>query len=502
MKIVMGPLLGFRGQTAAEDQRYYWKVCILVVVEDDNKPLLLNYAIQDVATTKSDAIILKEHGKYRVWRFDLSLEQTDSEQRVDYNINGGVSYSFLIPAKGLTPRLAYASCSGFSSLQAMKKVKDQYAMWDQLTRKHAEVGFHLLLMGGDQLYADVIWEVVPEIKEWAEKRFAERLEAKFTKEMEVNVENFYFATYCQRWSQPPIARALAQIPTLMMWDDHDIFDGWGSYPIEQQNCHVYKGIFKHASEHFSLFQLQADSEHMPTSVLPDQDCFTYAYKVGNLAIVALDMRSERTLERVMSEKTWQAFLKWAHAIDGCKHLILMSSIPVVYPNFNMFESVLGWLPGQQELEDDLKDHWLSRSHQTERLRLIHRLFELCKTKSCRVTILSGDVHVAALGIIQSHREGAANCNAHVINQLISSGIVHTPPPGALLYFMEKVIGGTVEDIDRGITAQMIKFPGSSNRFIGARNWLSLVTDEQSRIWAEWHVEGEAETFSKVIHPVN
>ena len=32
---------------------------------------------------------------------------------------------------------------------------------------------------------------------------------------------------------------LALVPTVAMWDDHDLIDGWGSYPAERQDCAVF-----------------------------------------------------------------------------------------------------------------------------------------------------------------------------------------------------------------------------------------------------------------------
>src|SRR5918993_3636951 len=150
------------------------------------------------------------------------------------------------------------------------------------------------------------------------------------------------------------------------------------------------------------------------------------------------MRSERTQKRVMSLKTWNALQEWMDKeLKDCKHLFVVSSIPVVYVNSNLVEAVFGFLPGQQDLEDDFRDQWLSRTHQEERLRLVHRLLNFSKERGCRVTIVSGDVHVAALGYIQSARDGFAHEEESVINQLICSGIVHPPPPGMVVYAMEK-----------------------------------------------------------------
>jgi hypothetical protein len=59
-----------------------------------------------------------------------------------------------------------------------------------------------------------------------------------------------------------------------------------------------------------------------------------------------------------------------------------------------------------------------------------------------------------------------------------------------------------DEIDRGIVARMMEFPGNTAKFIGNRNFLSLEPDASRRIWANWIVEGEEEDpYTKVIHPV-
>ncbi len=59
-----------------------------------------------------------------------------------------------------------------------------------------------------------------------------------------------------------------------------------------------------------------------------------------------------------------------------------------------------------------------------------------------------------------------------------------------------------DEVDRGIVARMIDFPGTQHRFIGQRNFLSLEPDDKTsaaRIWANWIVEGEDDPYVKVIH---
>lgn len=519
-EIVAGPILGFRGLRDGN-----WRTSALVVIKGTNSKPHFKFKAGKDALGEDKATLLKSFDGRHVWRLEWQVAQTGEEQQVTYWINDGSAFRYTVPAGDKPLRISYGSCFGFSSVGAMKKVAVKDAMWQVLQQKHKEkpqddnkdnVGpFHLMMMGGDQVYADSIWEMVAPLKNWFDLSIKKRVKEPFTAEMRKLVEQFYFDLYCDRWSQGAAAEVMSQIPSLMMWDDHDVFDGWGSYPPEQQACPVFQGIWKQARDHFRLFQLQArDDADLGEGTLLGERGFTYAHRIGDLAIIALDMRSERTQDQVMSLETWDRVQKWMYeelpeARDAgqvvtrkrCQHLLVMSSIPVVYVNSNMLEATFGWIPGQQDLEDDFKDQWLSRTHHEERLRLIHRLLKFSKETACRVTIVSGDVHVAGLGYIQSERDSTQFDEANVVNQLISSAMVHPPPQGMIVAMMEKVLGGQVEEVDRGITAHMSKFPGSAQRFLGARNWLSLKFDDKSRIWGEWYVEGQERPYTKVIHPV-
>lgn len=492
MSVVMGPVLSFRGVKGKK-----WNVSALVVTKGNNAPSA-KCAGKHVAANK-----LYAQNGHIVWRFDMQVETAKHEQAVDYAI-AGAEYLFYVPSETEMPTMAYTSCNGFSSASEIKKVKDKNAMWKVMAARHAaEVGgsrYHLLLMGGDQVYADPIWEE-SYIKSWLELSEKERRRRKFSAPMHKQVESFYFDLYLTRWSQREAAAMLASVPTVMMWDDHDIFDGWGSYDPSDQRCEVYQGIFSYARRFFRLFQQQlGETEENHPGIIPGQEYFSLGYYVNGLAIVAPDMRSERTQDQVLSNSSWEAIYRWIDENAGkeeTKHLIVLSSIPVVHPDFTSIEAVLCNLPGA-DLEDDLRDHWHNRQHKGERLRLIHRLFALTESYDTRITIISGDVHVAAVGALvsQRHRDGVEPA---VINQLTSSGIVHPAPPGMVLYALN-FLCRKPEEVDMGITADMLNFPGTQNKFIGSRNYLSLEPDDLGRIWANWLVEGERKPFTKVIHP--
>ena len=220
MAIVMGPVLGFHGCDAAT-----WHVSVLVVTAGDAPPAA-------AATAKSDAVVdvdapvrLHGQGGRTVWRFDLVAARGPDDDVVRYTIDGAEA-SFTVPAKGRMPRMAFVSCNGFSDPKLMKRVDHANERWVHLKRTHDAEPYHVLVMGGDQVYADEIWtKRVPAVRAWSELPRAERVKRTFTDEMRKQVERFYFEIYVERWAQREPAAAMASIPTLMMWDDHDIFDG-------------------------------------------------------------------------------------------------------------------------------------------------------------------------------------------------------------------------------------------------------------------------------------
>ena len=499
MALKLGPILSFRGCVKQQ-----WCVSVLVVLEDGDAAPALTWQADDGATLTAKAKMLASVPgaitDHRVWCFDLAIALKPTPQQINYTLVGsGQRNIFSLPPQNDMPTMAYVSCNGFSSLKLMNDTKDPYAMWRNLSEAHRTCARHLLLMGGDQVYADSMFDILPALHDWLALPLPEKIKKPYTAAMARAVERFYHALYLKRWSQPDMARMFASIPTLMMWDDHDIFDGWGSYDPRLQNSPVYQGIFASARACFSLYQLQLAADEIHPAALPGQTAYNLGFDLGPLVILALDMRGERTDSQVISQVSWKSIYDWMDSLtDQSSHLLVMSSIPVVHPDFSMLEKALSIFPGQQELEDDLRDHWNSPPHKQERLRLIHRLLSFSIAKQCRVTLLSGDVHVGAVGIVKSTREDMGG-SAQTLTQLTSSGIVHPPPPGMVLFFLENMMGKEMSD-DRDISSTMTEFPGTQHRYIGARNWLALEPDNAQRIWANWHVEGEPHPFSKVIHP--
>ncbi|KAI1460508.1 hypothetical protein F4805DRAFT_454930 [Annulohypoxylon moriforme] len=227
-------------------------------------------------------------------------------------------------------------------------------------------------------------------------------------------------------------------------------------------------------------------------------------KLGaRIAFMGIDARTERTRHQVNYEETYDLIFnrvreelgKAQAAGQPFRHLILLLGIPIAYPRLtwleNVFSSpliapvkflnrrfgfgggVFNHFDGSVDLLDDLDDHYTARTHKKERNALVHRLQGLCAEFSVRLTILGGDVHLAALGRFYS------NPNLHIpvekdhryIVNVVSSAIVNKPPPAAIanLLASRNKIHHLDADTDETLMALFDKDPGNSNKTRSSNN---------------------------------
>jgi hypothetical protein len=414
-----------------------------------------------------------------LWRYDFAfpIEQTSCGR--EYRI-GGQAYRVHVPAAGAARRLAFTACNGSERDDVWTDLNERNAMWLDLAQEHARNPFHLLLQGGDQLYADPIWSRVPALAAWRRLPLRKRRDAPLSPEMAQAIENYYFDSYRRLWEQPQLAPLLASIPSLMMWDDHDILDGWGSCGAEWTDCPVLRGIWSAAREHFALFQLAARPSDLPNGSAARDGChFGWAYTMGDIGLLAPDLRSERNRRRVMGEAGWQDFTAALEGLSGCSHVLLVSTVPLVNAHLTSLERVFALVPGHQSWQDDLVDQWVSLAHWDEWAQLLDVLLNFSAQTGTRVTSLSGEIHLGALGVIKG--PGAR------IHQLTSSGIVH-PPPGYLAASVLEWSSTKELRVASGITARLLPLPGSKKRYLRARNWLELNVTADGDLLATWHAE--------------
>lgn len=418
--------------------------------------------------------LLLARGTKCIWRYDFALSHEAPHYRL-----GDEDYPVALPRPGRT-RIAFVSCNGQEEGDLLRPEAERNALWYVLQREHESSPFHLMLHGGDQLYADPVWECHPALLRWrkASKRGKQR--QPFTEQMRQAAFDFYLDRYSQIYAQPPTAWLLARVPSLMIWDDHDIFDGWGSHPEWMLNSPVASGIFKVAQEAFRLLQLGIRPGEPPSGALdPEGRSLGWLCRFPDFTVLAPDLRSERRPRQVMGAAGWRGFRQAMEAEPDGRRILLLSSVPTLGPRLSWVEALIGILPKLRDYEDDLRDQWQSRHHREEWKRYLAFLEQQINVRGQSITLLSGEIHLATRAEMQLEKGW--------LHQLVASGIAHPPPPkayartlGLLARLGEAPLPG------RPITLHPL--PGQRAIYSAERNFL-LLHQQRPNCWeASWYLE--------------
>ncbi|WP_051341483.1 alkaline phosphatase family protein [Azospirillum halopraeferens] len=470
-KVILGPVLYFRGE-----QGDRWRLSALFVLEGEAEPDDLT--VESVSLPVPPRHLASWRGRH-LWRFDFAVPRAAGDEAVAYGFAEGERWRVIVPGLESPLRVAFTSCNGAEDPATLDRHGTaRNALWADLLERHGSGPFHLLIQGGDQLYADRVWHDRPALAEWR-RRPPTRLAEPFSAAMAEQAMDHYFDLYLDTWGQPEVAAALARIPSVMMWDDHDIYDGWGSLPTEELAAPVARGVFMVARRCFALFQLGAAPEALPDCVWGQETgAFTQGFVVGDVGILAPDLRSERTPDRVMAPRSRKALPGWLDRFAACRHLLLVSSVPLLFTDTGGVERLLAALPGRHRYADDLRDQWRSPAHAAEWRRLLETLTAFSLRTGCRITAVSGEIHLGALAVLSGPVE---------IHQLIASGIVHPPPSRLYAAALDRLARRRERPV-AGFTLEMPPFAETGRRLIRARNWLALAFESRGGLRAQWHTE--------------
>ncbi|KAI9456269.1 hypothetical protein BJY52DRAFT_1204831 [Lactarius psammicola] len=469
-------------------------------------------------------------GTYTFWRFLIRIPLTQSEMKIQYTVNDGLEMDFFVPARNQTMRLAAYSCNGFSAglnpddFRGPGFQSGYDPVWVDLLAKHAERPFHVLVGGGDQLYCDGITRE-PELQEWVNHpKPEEKKKCPLTQEILSALDRFYFNHYCQTFRSGAFARANSSIPMLNMADPDDL-----------QKAPIFNTIGSRGFFFYLLFQCfinvsvdgiddRPGAHPMKSLILGGPGAYvpfpshSFLTPIGPTAwLLMLDCRAERKLSQVCSQEEYKKVFQRLHTLPpGVEHLIVQIGIPIAYPRMVFLETALSskfnplitlgrsgslGLKGfvnkfnaDAELLDDLNDHWTSKYHKAERNWLIEQLQLFARHRRIRVSLLSGDVHCAAVGVLKTLRKGkkAAALNPeldhrYMLNIVTSmEAILYSRPPNGVLTMVSTLSTKRhrtlhYADTDEEMCPLFVKdTDGSkpkSQYIMGRRNWCSITLEQ-------------------------
>ena len=517
--LLLGPILGYEWDDKAQQPFY----TVIVRAAQGAAPV---WVVDGASVPMQE--LRRLHDGSSVWRGEVALRPCDDAQDAGRSIGyairrgqkalgnacGDSQWSFHLPGKATPqrqPRIAFCSCNGFTDPKAMDG-RDPLLLWQRMEKLHQKEPFSLLVMGGDQLYCDdlarkdgafaKLWAwLSPKDKAKAKPTHAQFLEGYFDHYLLGWVRTVHEG---QAYPHTAMVRMLASVPSIMMWDDHDIFDGWGSYQADEKKTPYYKEAFDAAREAFEVYQIRGAAHNR--SLLDRKAArprhYSLGLRFGPYHILAMDNRSNRNVHQIMDDTQWGQVTRWleektAALPDGRNTLLVVSPIPVVYRRFHDWVTAL---PGEHAGEDDLRDHWSHKNHQGERNRLVFHLFNALKFDPAgsdyegtrggagfdRVTLLSGDVHVGALGFLERTDAKAE------IAQVISSAMIH-PEPGPVAWAgLQAISSDDAHSIQgQSVVAKMAPPVGTSpgeGKYLRCRNFVWLKEGDDARLWVNWECE--------------
>ncbi|PNY24518.1 Uncharacterized protein TCAP_05543 [Tolypocladium capitatum] len=498
--VYFGPYLRYVNMDV---ERGIWHGSILIVTDAPQPPTIHLHLSVDLSPNPKQLQphVLYTHQRWTFYKYDIEIQMGEGgTERWTYAVTshlGCTRYEFVVAGRHETGwRFIAHSGNDFAagtSQNERARLGGVGFMWKDVLQKNIDCGgFHVQLGLGDQIYGDRLWKEVPLLKQWlAISGRDNKRNVQWTARHEEDVTHAYFHFYTSHFDQPFLREAFAQIPHVLQINDHDIFDGYGSYPVYMQTSPIFKNIGRIATVMYLLFQHHTTVDMM-RNFKTDHDIFTitgtgwhFVKFLGPAVVVAgPDCRSERTRARVMAGPTYQGiFPKIAMLPPSVQHVVWMISVPLVYPRLDTVESlantvaagkkavnttynILGKVTssvagvvggkevvaqgfsqvkkavgktglmgnvlnqfGELDIQEVLKDMWTHDSKDLERTYFIRTLQGISKQKGIRMTFLSGNVNASGAGLVHDPTHPGDHKTMY---QVVSSPIVGAPQGGYVL----------------------------------------------------------------------
>jgi hypothetical protein len=317
-----------------------------------------------------------------------------------------------------------------------------YALAARMREQERDAWPHMLLLLGDQVYAD---EVSPQTAEF----IRERRDVSQPPGLEVAGFEEYARLYREAWEEPTLRWLLSTVPTAMIFDDHDVHDDWNTsqawkdkmrtepwWPDRISGALETYWIYQHLGN-FSpadlgrdpLLQRVRDADDGGAVLREFALCaddegggglWSFARDLGATRLVVLDGREGRILEEgaraMFDEDEW----RWLEeqATGEFDHLVLANTLPVLLAQtFHYLEAsnelacAGAWGPTLARLAERLRqaldlEHWAAFQSSFNRLLALTREVGAGRRGRAPASILflGGDVHQGYLQEVAFRRE--------------------------------------------------------------------------------------------------
>ncbi len=214
---------------------------------------------------------------------------------------------------------------------------------------------HLLLLLGDQVYAD---EIPPQTAAFVRAR----RDVSQPPGLEVADFEEYAFMYREAWADPTVRWLFSTVPTAMVFDDHDVHDDWNTsaawvekvqreswWPNRIAGALATYWLYQHLGNLppealetdplLSRVRAAGDAGPLLREFALAADCegggglWSYARDLGRIRLIVLDGREGRILEEghreMFDETQWRWLL--GQATGDFDHLVFATTLPVLLP---------------------------------------------------------------------------------------------------------------------------------------------------------------------------
>ena len=225
--------------------------------------------------------------------------------------------------------------------------------------------------GGDQAYVDT---TETDIWKWLQKNKGDLLKETKPKILEIML-SWYQDVYRGYWGFPHVRRVHRSFPNYMIWDDHEIMDGWGSrtgdelsdeldtwYEFENKrnNLMLADTMFEAAKAVYHQYQ----HCHNPKTV---DGVFDFPLAQKHAEFYFMDMRGQREFDlarlrkrdrkkatdRILGKQQLARLIDWFKNISAkTKIVYIVSPVPIIH--WTGFAVNAGDVLGAK---DDFRDEW-------------------------------------------------------------------------------------------------------------------------------------------------
>jgi len=341
-----------------------------------------------------------------------------------------------IPAGGYDlrrhrPRFCAASCN---KVQITYKIGAAADLWAELSNRvrtgQVDYMFHL----GDNVYADSDMYLIEKGKAepteachwYTAVQMVEKMPANTWDAHRDEVTEVFRQVYRETWNHPPTKHVLANVPNLMIYDDHDVRDDFGDREVDTQPGTKDYWLSRRAYEAILEYQIQLheDVDYVTNPAAPYPSKSYHFHNFGDVGVYFQDVRGCKTYHKMANDpKPMLGVDQWGAlhqavapggVLGSCKLLLLMLPEPIAY--------ITNWstMLGAKYVVDDLYGSWGATEFLPEASEFMDTFFRWRDQAPDReVLLVGGDVHQGGWTAIF---DNANEYDNDIMQQLTTSAI--------------------------------------------------------------------------------